>query len=209
MNTIANTENVIEVYIGAGWTPCPVKTRAKQPVYPGWPQTDRSEALNLFEANPGCNIGIVLGDASNGIVDLDLDDMVAVKVAPTIMPDTGVRFGRASKTTSHYIYAVVDAGRVERFVHPKTEAMLVELRGMAIIRFFPGSFHPSGEHSSSMKEPMFRTKRPGRNSGVAAPSWLSRRSSVRIGVRDRVTVWRWLWRAFWRPPGSVAMMLAG
>ena len=145
MNTTPNMMNIIEVYIEAGWTPCPVKTRAKQPIYPGWPQTDRSEALNLFEANPGCNIGIVLGDASNGIVDVDLDDMVAVKVAPTIMPDTGVRFGRASKPTSHYIYDVVDAGRVERFKHPKTGAMLVELRGNGHYTVFPGSIHPSGE----------------------------------------------------------------
>ena len=140
MNTTHNSMNIIEVYIEAGWTPCPVKTRAKQPVYPGWPQTDRSEALNLFEANPGCNIGIVLGDASGGIVDVDLDDMVAVKVAPTIMPDTDVRFGRASKPTSHYIYAVADAGRVERFVHPKTKEMLVELRGNGHFTVFPGPF---------------------------------------------------------------------
>jgi hypothetical protein len=140
-------------YLDLGLTPIPVKPHSKKPVCADWPNTDRDRAADLFADNPGCNIGIVLGDTSGGIVDVDLDDPAAVKIGPLILPKTGFWFGRASKPNSHLICRVADAGRLERFRHPTTKEMLVELRGNGHHTVFPGSTHPSGEAIEFKGEP--------------------------------------------------------
>ena len=43
----------------------------------------------------GCNAGVLLGEASRGLVDVDLDCPEAVRWAPVVLPAT-LAFGRAS-----------------------------------------------------------------------------------------------------------------
>jgi hypothetical protein len=57
------------------------------------------------------NIGVVLGDASKGIVDVDIDRPSALPLAEFFLPKTGMIFGRKSERNAHWIYRCADAGR--------------------------------------------------------------------------------------------------
>jgi hypothetical protein len=91
------------------------------------------------------NIGVILGDPSGGLVDVDLDCLEAIELAPSVLPDT-YRFGRKSKPGSHWLYKS-DARSTEKWICGpvgKKETIL-ELRSDGGQTVFPGSVHPSGE----------------------------------------------------------------
>lgn len=136
-------------YIEMGWRPIPIPLRAKIPVIDAWPtlQITRDEVPHYF-GSP-CNIGVILGDVSGGLVDIDLDSPAAVQLAPLFLPETQT-FGRASKPRSHMLY-VARYARTEKFT-ALDGSMIVELRANksgggdeGLQTVFPGSVHPSGE----------------------------------------------------------------
>jgi hypothetical protein len=107
------------------------------------------------------NVGVILGPASGGLTDVDLDHALAVSLARHFLPNTGAVFGRASKPASHWLYNTDLAERVPQaalqFKDPDTNAMLVELRigggGKAAQTMFPGSVHPpTGEPVTWMRD---------------------------------------------------------
>src|SRR5437879_5765343 len=49
---------------------------------------------------PGINVGVLNGEPSGGLLDVDLDASEAVKLAPMFLPATACIFGRASKRRS-------------------------------------------------------------------------------------------------------------
>ena len=65
----------------------------KMPIPKGWQQLTESdpEALNPSSDK---NIGVVLGLASKGFVDIDIDDMEALALADVFLPETGMEFVR-------------------------------------------------------------------------------------------------------------------
>jgi putative DNA primase/helicase len=134
-------------YFDAGFCPIPVKTndpesKDKAPVNTGWPslRIPFEELGQHFFS--GRNIGVVLGDASNGLVDIDLDSEEAVILAPHFLPDTACKFGRRSKPNSHWLYRVAVAPRTKR---RKDADCIVEVRGTGGHTVFPGSVHHTGE----------------------------------------------------------------
>src|SRR5204863_473461 len=75
-----------ERYVEAGFCPIPVKPKDKAPIHTGWPSLRipfEELPLNFFGDR---NIGIVLGDASDGLVDVDLDSEEAVILAAHFLP---------------------------------------------------------------------------------------------------------------------------
>lgn len=92
-----------------------------------------------FGASP-CNIGVLLGEPSNGLVDIDLDCSEAVRLAPRFFPDT-CRFGRDGKRSSHWLFVCKDA-TTHKFQGPA--GMLLEIRSTGAQTVFPGSTHPTG-----------------------------------------------------------------
>ena len=131
-------------YIERGFSPIPVEFKSKICKLKEWQKlklaTEKVQAL--FE--PPCNVGVVLGDLSGGLVDIDLDCPAAIDLAPYILPETKMVFGRASKPRSHWIYKATDPGSKISFAHPDG-GMLVELRANGQMTVFPGSVHESGE----------------------------------------------------------------
>ena len=102
-----------------------------------------NDSLNDHFGLDQLNIGVVLGDPSNGLVDIDIDDPAAVAFAERLLPETNCIFGRLSRPRSHQIYKVSSAQRREAFViSGKT---IIELRGNGHLTVFPGSVHPCGE----------------------------------------------------------------
>ena len=139
-------------YLERGWRPIPVPFRTKGPLLEDW-QTLRisaETAPTYFNGAPQ-NIGVILGAASGGLCDLDLDCLEAVAAAPYLLPRNLV-FGHASKRASHWIYQTnlcETQGRAALKFAGSDKHGLLEVRmgagGLAAQTIFPPSVHVSGE----------------------------------------------------------------
>jgi len=135
-----------------GWSPLPLPYASKVPALTGWQSLRITEAeLDKYFNGHQQNIGVILGAASNHLVDLDLDCDEAVVLAPEFLPVTQSIFGRQSRGSSHYLYysnartkQFTDPTRVHQHADDK-KSMLVEVRGEGCQTVMPGSLHPSGE----------------------------------------------------------------
>jgi putative DNA primase/helicase len=133
-------------YHNQGWAVTPIKDRSKRPFLTGWQtkKLTRPEVLEQFSGPPR-NVGIVLGELSDGIVDLDLDRREAVSLAPHFLPKTNCMFGRPSNPRSHYLYRVSNPGARTPFEGAGNDGMLLEYRANGCVTVFPPSVHESGE----------------------------------------------------------------
>ncbi|MES0094581.1 phage/plasmid primase, P4 family [Mesorhizobium sp. M0030] len=119
----------------------------KIPILQAWTTEQISEQqIQTYFFELGHNIGVVLGEASGGIVDVDLDNDVARQLAPAILPATGMKFGRSSAPAGHYIYRVSSPGKTQRF-SSNAHGTLIELRSEGGQTMFPGSRHPETEEA--------------------------------------------------------------
>jgi hypothetical protein len=95
-------------YLQCGYVPIPVPRVGdwKGPHLPGWqklrPAPEDLDAL--FPEGEPLNIGLLLGEPSGGLIDVDLDWPEAVVVGPCFLPATGRVSGRKSKPRSHFWY---------------------------------------------------------------------------------------------------------
>lgn len=131
-------------YLARGWAPIPIPSRSKAPVGRDWPNLRLTADQIPAHFPAGSNIGVVLGDASGGLVDVDLDCHEAVAAAPDYLPPTAT-FGRANNPRSHWLYVMSPAGGIRRYQDPITGDTMLELRGNGGQTVFPGSVHESGE----------------------------------------------------------------
>jgi hypothetical protein len=133
-------------YRRRGYCPVAIPSGQKGPRIPGWQNlliTD--ENVEAFFKGSG-NIGIILGEKSGGLTDVDLDCVEAIELAPKVMPATDSKFGRNTKRRSHWLYIVDGPAPTARFSDPISGKTLLELRGDGGLQtVFPGSIHPSGE----------------------------------------------------------------
>ena len=90
------------------------------------------------------NIGVVLGEPSNGLVDIDLDCKEAVALAKQFLPHTDLRFGRESSPESHLVFGIEEPGSSVQF-SSSDKGMLLEYRSTGTQTMFPPSIHPEGE----------------------------------------------------------------
>lgn len=132
-------------YARRGWSVIPIPHRSKNPGFKGWEQMRLSvESLDQhFNGHPQ-NIGVLLGEPSGWLIDVDLDHMRAVELAPQFLPATPAIFGRPGKPRSHWIYRVSAPAATKKF-RSKSAGMLVEFRSTGMQTVFPPSTHESGE----------------------------------------------------------------
>lgn len=149
-------------YHERGFIPVPVEFGGKRPLSKDWQRTTLSDVdLRLYE-NDAANVGILLGDASGGLVDIDIDSPLALAIADRYLPDTGMVFGRDSKPNSHWVYTVKEAGATMRLQSRALNGeTLIEYRANGCQTVFPPSVHPSGEvlqfTSGELGKPAFVT----------------------------------------------------
>lgn len=148
-------------YLERGWHPIPIhgiaddcRNPGKQPVGEKWqtqPKPRNGQVDRLFA---GRNVGLLLGEPSGNLFDVDLDAPEARDLAPAFLPGTGLTHGRASSPSSHWWYRCDKAPQTTRWnlteIDPKTNRprngeTLVELRGTGGQTVVPPSTHPSGE----------------------------------------------------------------
>src|SRR5262249_54519653 len=136
---------IAEEYLQNGWMSIPIPYREKNPNRAGW-QTlrlnSREEIAKYFNGGAQ-NIGILLGEPSRNLVDVDLDWIECLPFARIFLPNTR-QFGRKTNPVSHWLYVVEDAARHVEFKAPGVEgkrAKILEIRGSGCQTVFPPSTH--------------------------------------------------------------------
>ncbi|MBC7855410.1 MAG: DUF3987 domain-containing protein, partial [Pirellulaceae bacterium] len=144
MNNGKDTIAIARQYRARGWRPIPVPYRQKGPIIDQW-QNLRIEVETLPKYFVGrCNVGVLTGEPSSGLIDVDLDHPLAVELAPQFLPATNCVFGREGKPRSHFLYLAPGAETHKRTTG-KIAGMIVELRATGLQTVFPGSVHENGE----------------------------------------------------------------
>ncbi len=144
----AGVEEYVFAYIDRGWAPIPVPFRRKGPVVPGWPDLRITAEQVRAHFHRPCNVGLLCGAPSRGLVDVDLDTREAVIAGSLLLPPTRLIHGRHGSPASHRWYKVTDgAPDTVRFECPDSggRATLVEVRSDGAQTIVPPSVHPSGE----------------------------------------------------------------
>lgn len=137
-----------ELYAGRGWSTIPIPHRQKSPRLKGWTKLRLTvdDLPKHFNGKPS-NIGVLLGEPSGGLIDVDLDCIEAVRAAPYLLPPTGAVFGRPSRPSSHWLYRWASPPTGKAYLKLEAGGSLVELRATSGKHqtVFPPSTHPSGE----------------------------------------------------------------
>jgi hypothetical protein len=139
-----DVRSAAELYILNRLAPIPLPSRSKAPDYREWEKLRLtvSDLDQHFPTGETRNVGILNGEPSGNLADVDLDcDEVRV-AAPHLLPATGWVFGRKSAPHSHRISrtnVALDSAQVE--FHDLDGKMLVELRGTGGMTVFPPSLH--------------------------------------------------------------------
>ena len=139
------TRAAAEQYTKRGWSVIPIPHRSKTPGLKGWERMRLTQESvdDHFNGRPQ-NIGVLLGEPSGWLVDVDLDHPRAVDLAPQFLPPTPAVFGRASNQRSHWLYRVTGPLATKKF-RSKSAGMIVEVRSTGMQTVFPPSTHETGE----------------------------------------------------------------
>lgn len=89
-----------------GWLVVPIPSGEKGPQIHGWQNLRITEAQLPKYFNNGSNIGILLGEPSDGLVDVDMDVPEAITIGEVLLPETSMVHGRPGKPFSHRWYRV-------------------------------------------------------------------------------------------------------
>lgn len=127
-------------YLKRGWAIVPLRAGEKGTDAPGWVDL----VFKASDLEPGGNLGVKTGEKSGGLVDVDLDSLDAVRVAPRLLPATGLVHGRPGKPLSHWWYRCSAQKRTVKW-KDVDDSSIVEIRADAAQTAVPPSVHPSGE----------------------------------------------------------------
>jgi hypothetical protein len=134
----------VVTYCQRGWYCVPLRPRSKSPVRNDWPniRIEPDGIKTSFSAKD--NVGIILGEPSGWLVDVDLDCNEAIELADQYLPPTPAITGRTSAPRSHRWYIAVGA-TTEKHTDPHDGSMIVELRSTGTQTVVGPSVHPDGE----------------------------------------------------------------
>lgn len=139
-------------YLQRGWAPIPVPEKSKAPTIKRWTKLRLTEEEVDKHFSEPCNIGILLGEPSGGLVDVDIDSEDALDLAAELLPNTDAVFGRASRLKSHYLYVCDPAPNKTAKFTDETGDSIVEIRSTGGQTIFPPSIHTSGEQIAWAKD---------------------------------------------------------
>lgn len=146
------TGEAAEYYLSRGWAPIPVPPGEKAPKLKGWPdlRITKESLSHHFNETPQ-NIGVLLGEPSEGLIDVDLDSPEAIMLVTQFLPPTECRFGRASTPESHWLYRATPIPETIQY-RGHAGTVLLEVRSTGCQTLFPPSVHPGGEIIEFFKE---------------------------------------------------------
>jgi len=131
-------------YRQRGWMPVPIPSGRKGPRLKGWPALRIDEADLPKYFNCVGNIGLLLGEPSGWLIDVDLDCAEARELAAAHLPPTPAVTGRPSAPGSHWWYIAENAVSA-RHPDPVSRSVIVEIRSTGQQTVVGPSIHPSGE----------------------------------------------------------------
>lgn len=157
---------VVEAALDAyrrGLTPLPISRHSKSPSMTGWtklrwpdPTTGAGEgedavraAFEEYTAGGSTNLGVLLGEASGDLIDVDLDHPAAARLKSYLLPYTAAVHGRETSRKSHYWYrakpGTLPATRRLRIPDKsgRGSGVSVEIRGNGSQTIVPPSIHPA------------------------------------------------------------------
>ena len=140
----SNLLDAARAYRKRGWMPVPIPAGQKGPRISSWQNLRLSEDELPQHFNCTGNIGLLLGEPSGGLVDVDLDCPEAIELADEFLPPTTAVTGRPSAPRSHRWYRADDV-RTTRHHDPQDRSVVVELRSTGGQTLVGPSVHPSGE----------------------------------------------------------------
>ncbi len=140
----ASTIEIARYYIQRGWAPVPIPAGQKKPVIKGWPALRLSEADVPQHFHEHDNLGLILGEPSGWLVDVDLDCPEARDLASRYLPATNAVTGRPGAPASHRWY-IAEGAKTVKHQDPLDKSMIVELRSTGAQTVVGPSIHPSGE----------------------------------------------------------------
>ncbi len=146
MTTIADA---VRKYIARGFAPIPIPPNKKNPNRKGW-QGERWTLEDVPSVwNDGQGVGLLLGEPSGGLVDVDLDRPESRAVARQLLPDT-LKSGRESLPGGHYWYSTDPIPKTRDFKLPGKgdDRCIVELRSTGRQTVVAPSTHPDGDRYS-------------------------------------------------------------
>jgi hypothetical protein len=147
------TAEIATDYHSRGWAVISIARGTKIPPGVAWQETTVDD-FKPTKFSGRKNLGVVLGQNSNWLIDIDLDHQLAVDLADRFLPPTDSVFGRAGKPRSHRLYRVTQPIDTHKRRLPAgkngdkkklKDKMIVELRSSGCQTVFPGSLHTSGE----------------------------------------------------------------
>ncbi|MCC5823219.1 MAG: bifunctional DNA primase/polymerase [Phycisphaerales bacterium] len=136
-------------YLARGFQPTPISAREKRPLLDAWQKTILSADELEEHFRPGLNIGLMLGDPSGGLVDVDLDCPEACELAAKYLPPTPAITGRESAPRSHWWY-IAPGSTTKRYQMPGTREVVCEIRSTGAQTLVGPSIHPSGERYADL-----------------------------------------------------------
>ena len=137
------THRYAQRYASRGLAVVPIPVGQKSPVLRSWQRLriEPEKVADYFNGN-ALNIGILLGEPSGGVVEVDCDVQEAVAAAPYFLSKTA-RSGRESSPESHWWYR--SQGIRSKKFQDADGAMLLELRSTGCQTLVAPSLHPEGD----------------------------------------------------------------
>src|SRR5829696_4006467 len=137
-----DVQRAAERYMRAGLAVIPIPAGEKNPNRPGW-QNERHALDDIPRLwNNGQNIGVLTGEPSGWLVDVDLDCPAALKIAGRFLDPTRTS-GRGGAQDSHWWYRC-EGIRSITFEDQDGETIL-EIRSSGRQTVIAPSLHPSGD----------------------------------------------------------------
>ena len=124
------------IYRSLGWWPVALRAPqrdgshgdGKVPFEKAW-QTQRMDQARIIEVfNGHVNLGLLLGEASGHLLDVDLDTPQTVACAYNLLPPTPMRQGRKTGGVRHYWYKCPDMAGILTLADPEDGQHLIQLR---------------------------------------------------------------------------------
>ncbi|MDP6506726.1 MAG: bifunctional DNA primase/polymerase, partial [Planctomycetota bacterium] len=146
MNSASSKELIkaARQYLERGWRTVYIEPGTKKPNRKDWQMLRLSEEDFSEAFGRSGNIGIILGEASGGVVDTDIDCPEGLAIADEYLPLTGAETGRPGALRSHRWYCT-DLSSTVQFRDPVTNDMIIELRSTGGQTLVGPSIHESGE----------------------------------------------------------------
>ncbi len=135
-----NTLEAARQYVGRGWRVVPIPRGCKGPIMQGWQHLRLAQADLHREVDPDGNVGLILGEPSGWLVDVDLDSEQAREFARDFLPATLVT-GREGNPASHWWY-ICEGAVTTKFTGD--DGMIVEIRSTGAQTVVGPSLHPKG-----------------------------------------------------------------